>query len=104
MDKGATLIKSPRSQREKGSPDSASRQLNGEKREASTGNRWKSLKAGVANFQYQEAKMTLKRRALMHNSSAVKVARYLPHPLWNDGEEIKVMRQPTGIHPGGEFT
>lgn len=48
--------------------------------------------------------MTLRRRALMHNSSAVKVARYLPHPLWNYGEEIKVMRQPTGIRPEGEFT
>lgn len=45
--------------------------------------------------------MTLKRRALMHNSSAMKVARYLPHPLWNYGEEIKVMRQPPRIHPGG---
>lgn len=45
--------------------------------------------------------MTLKRRALMHNSSAVKVVRYLPHPLWNYGEEIKVMRRPARIHPGG---
>lgn len=45
--------------------------------------------------------MTLKRRALMHNSSAMKVARYLPHPLWKYGEEIKVMRQPPRIHPGG---
>lgn len=45
--------------------------------------------------------MTLKRRGLMHNSSVMKVAHYLPHPLWNYREEIKVMRQPNRIHPRG---
>lgn len=97
-------LKSPSLAAQKGIRDSGRRRLNGcrsPKANRKGRRRWRSFEAGDATFQYQEAKMTLKRRGLMHNSSAMKDARYLPHPLWNYGEEIKVMRQPTRKHPGG---
>ena len=53
-----------------------------------------SISGGIKDFEKQR---------LMKNSSVLKSKYYLPHPLWDYREEIRVMRRPTTILPRGIY-
>lgn len=61
------------------------------------------FKGQVCKFSISGGKKGFEKTRLMQNLSVLKSTYYLPLPLWDFREEIRVMRRPTRILPRGIY-